>query len=105
MGRGPVRVDKRRYERFQAGIEVRFQAGEVQVTARSRDISLGGMFIETSEKLPYGTKVDLEVTLPSLPAPAVIAATVRWSSPDGMGVQFGSLRARETWAINQLSRR
>jgi hypothetical protein len=29
------------------------------------------------------------------------AAVVRWHKPAGFGVQFGSLRAREVWALNR----
>lgn len=100
-----MRVDKRRYERYPISVEVKFQHGEETVVARSRDISLGGMFVVTDRPLPIGTRCTLEVHLPPLPSPALIEATVRWTGPDGMGVQFGTLRARETWAINQLVRR
>jgi uncharacterized protein (TIGR02266 family) len=100
-----VGSDKRQYERYPIAIGVAFTMGNERVEARSRDISLGGMFIETTRVLPYGTRVSLELNLPSLPAPAVVECTVRWAGSDGMGVQFGSLRARETWAINQLARR
>ena len=35
---------------------------------------------------------------------AVVPAVVRWQKPDGVGVQFGQLRARDVWALNQLFR-
>jgi type IV pilus assembly protein PilZ len=41
-----------------------------------------------------GTKADLR--LPGI---------VRWAKPDGFGVQFGSLGARETHAISELLKR
>ncbi len=72
------------------------------VTGRSKDLSLGGMFIESSETLPFNTKLTLvtrfpdgEVRLPSI---------VRWSKPDGFGVQFQLLGARETHALTKLMR-
>lgn len=74
------------------------------VEALTRDVSLGGIFILTDRALPYGTVAHFELRLPALPEPARIEGTVRWSAHDGMGVQFHSLRARETWAINQLAR-
>jgi hypothetical protein len=66
---------------------------------------LGGAFIETDRPLPYGSRFEIELKLPALTTPAVIEATVRWTGGDGMGIQWGSLRARETWAINQLVKR
>lgn len=68
----------------------------------SRNVSLGGMYLITDESLPYGTKVHLEFHLPALNEDAKLEGFVRWVKPDGIGVQFGSLRAREVWAFNQL---
>jgi uncharacterized protein (TIGR02266 family) len=97
-------LNKRQYERHVAELVVAFEKDGQRVEARSRDISLGGMFVTTDRALPYGSRVVIEVALPSLSAPARIEVTVRWSNAEGMGVQFGTLRARETWAINQLAR-
>ena len=33
------------------------------------------------------------------PAVAVVTSTVRWTTPDGMGVQFGPMGVRETHAL------
>lgn len=99
-----VSANKRQFERVTAQLTVRFANGDSVVEAKTRDVSLGGIFITTNRALPYGTVTTFELDLPALPAPAKIEGTVRWSSADGMGVQFHSLRARETWAINQLSR-
>src|SRR5262249_24909756 len=69
---------------------------------RCRDVGLGGMFIETTAPLPYGAAIRLYLPLPGLQAGAVIDATVRWSKADGMGVQFGTMGARETYALTLL---
>ncbi len=105
-GRGNVSfAQKRQYERYVVALDVAFTVESERVQARSKDVSLGGMFVVTDRALPYGTTFELEVKLPALPQPAVIEATVRWSGPNGMGVQWGLLRARETWAIHQLTKR
>ena len=70
----------------------------------TRNISLGGMYVLTDAAVPYGTRVDVEVVLPALGQSATLDAVVRWQGPDGVGVQFGSLRAREVWALNLLFR-
>ena len=93
---------RRKYERTLIALGVTFVNGEDRVVARSRDVSLGGMFVETDRPLPYGTIFELSVALPSLPVPALIEATVRWVGPTGMGIQWGTLRAQESWAINQV---
>lgn len=98
-------ANKRQFERIVARITVRFKTIDgVHVEAVTRDVSLGGIFIETDKALPYGVMADFHLSLPALPEPAVIRGTVRWSASTGMGVQFHVLRAKETWAINQLAR-
>jgi PilZ domain len=96
-----VRDDNRKYPRKAVEAIVAFQAGEgPRVDARCRDVSLGGMFIETSPPLPYGAKLRIYLPLPGLDAG--IECVVRWAKPDGMGVQFGAMGARETHALTRL---
>lgn len=76
--------------------------GEDRIECVTRNVSLGGMYLLTDTRPPYGAKVMLELYLPALKERANIEAVVRWVKEDGVGVQFGSLRAREVWALNQL---
>ena len=95
-------TDKRQHPRKVIEAEVAFQVGDgTRVEARCRDVSLGGMFIETTTPLAYGSKVQLVMRLPGM-YDAPIEAIVRWSKPDGMGVQFGVMGARETHALTLL---
>lgn len=68
----------------------------------TRNISLGGMYLVTGSPLDYGTEVTLEFHVPALKEDVNVGAVVRFAQPDGMGIQFGSLRAREVWGLNQL---
>lgn len=95
-------TEKRAHVRVPARLRVLYEHGGAQVETFSRDISLGGMFLEAPPSLPFGTALTLEVALPALPRPALLPAVVRWVKGDGMGVSFGALRAAETWAINQI---
>jgi hypothetical protein len=95
--------ENRQHPRKIIASEVSFQAGESPRTdARCHDLSLGGMFIETPAPLPYGARLRLYLRLPGLRDETTIDAIVRWSKPDGMGVQFGVMGARETYALTQL---
>ena len=94
--------DKRVYKRQPIATPVVLVSGETRTDGIAKDISLGGMFIETAGPLPYGTRFVVEIKLRALQELSKIDAIVRWAGPNGMGVQFGSLRAKETWAINQL---
>ena len=95
-------TENRKYPRKILMTEVAYQVGDGPlVEAQCRDISLGGMFIETTSPLPYGATLRLHLPLPGIRGGSVIDAVVRWSKPDGMGVQFGVMGARETHALTQ----
>ena len=69
----------------------------------SVDISLGGMFIAT--EFPRRSARRSPSTRRSTGAgELVLPAIVRWTRPDGMGVQFQLLGARETFAITEIVR-
>ena len=51
--------------------------------------------------LAYGTEATVRMNLPALKEPALVKVTVRWVVPEGVGLQFGSLRALEVWGLNQ----
>ncbi len=70
----------------------------------SRDISLGGIFIETESPFAFGSTITVYITLPAYGAELALAAVVRWTAPDGMGLQFGSMGAHATHAITEVTR-
>jgi type IV pilus assembly protein PilZ len=71
----------------------------------AKDISIGGMFVESTEVVPFGTEISIVARLAGTKADLRLPGIVRWTKPDGFGVQFGSLGARETHAISQLLKR
>ena len=75
-----------------------------RVTGQSTDISLGGMFIETTQPAPFGAEIVVHVHVPGEPSAFALPGVVRWVRSDGMGVQFGLLGARETHTITELVR-
>ena len=84
------------------------KAGQKSFTAHTRNLSLGGMYIESSEVLPLLATVELRFKLPAQPEPVEVTAEVRWVEPgegallSGMGLRFHGLRARDVWAFNRL---
>lgn len=95
-------VGRRVHERYDRRLDVVVKHQRGRIECVTKNVSLGGMYLVTDERLEYGTAVELEIYLPALKEHASIDATVRWQKDDGMGVQFGPLRAREVWALNQL---
>ena len=47
----------------------------------------------------FGTVVKLHLHFPE--GMIAVEATVRWAKPGGMGIQFGVLGAKETFAITE----
>jgi hypothetical protein len=95
--------EHRQHPRKDFTSSVAFQRGDgPRVEGACHDVSLGGMYIETSEPQAYGTALRLFMRLPGLRQEAQIDAIVRWWKPTGMGVQFGVMGARETHALTTL---
>ncbi len=84
-------------------MEVRCEPkGAAAFTARARDVSVGGMFVESEERPAFGTEISIVGRPPGAGAPLVLPGVVRWSKDDGFGVQFGLLGAKETHALTLL---
>lgn len=101
---GAPLTQQRQFERYELVVPVVVVNGTEELSAKSRNISIGGMLIESDVVIPFGTKVVVRIHLPAMKEPSEIQATVRWARDGSIGVQFGSLRAKETWALNQLTK-
>ena len=96
-------IDLRRTPRVPLHRAVEFSSDSDDVPVRmegtARDISLGGMFIETDVPCAQGERITIHLTLPEGRQELSLPAIVRWTSKEGMGVQFGLLGARDTHEI------
>lgn len=76
-------------------------AGGAKVSCMLSNLSLGGAFLDT-QRLAMGERVHLSFKLPGLEDVIETQSTVRWSTQEGIGVQFDGLRARDVWALNRF---
>jgi uncharacterized protein (TIGR02266 family) len=94
--------------RYDRRIDVEIKVGGKVIAARSRNLSLGGMFVETSEVVREQTTVEVRFKVPTQPEPVEVTAEVRWiergtpERPAGVGIRFHGLRARDVWALNRF---
>ena len=95
-------TSRRVHERFVAELDVTILHEDREVKGRSINISLGGLFMSAEGRVPFGAQAKVRLRLPALKEDAVIPVTIRWVTDEGIGVQFGSLRALEVWALNKL---
>ncbi len=93
---------RRVHERYDCDLDVTVHYGGREIPAKAANVSLGGMYLVMAEQIPYGAQVKLRFRLPALKEFTESTTVVRWNKPDGIGVQFGSLRALEVWGLNQL---
>jgi type IV pilus assembly protein PilZ len=95
--------DKRLHPRvpLRANVTCELKGGGA-ITGISKDISIGGMFIESEAQVSFDTEVTILVRLPKAKADIRLPGVIRWKNPGGFGVQFGLLGARETHAISEL---
>ncbi len=95
--------DKRSHPRVPLSAEVTCEVSEgASILGSARDISVGGMYIESETQVSFGTEVSIVLRLPNTKADVRLPGTIRWIKPGGFGVQFGLLGARETHAISEL---
>ena len=97
-------VELRRHHRvpFTEPVVFARKGGEKRGSGQSADISLGGMYIETTTPEPFGAELVVHLHVPGEPSAFALPGIVRWTDAAGMGVQFGLLGARETHTITEL---
>jgi hypothetical protein len=95
--------EKRSHYRKSVGWEVQFSVGEqAPVNGVCRDLSLGGMNVHTDAPARFGARVTLHVRLHGMSDIRKLPGIVRWVKDGAMGVQFGLLGARDTYAITEM---
>ncbi len=100
-------IEQRRYPRTPLNTPATFV---IAGTAEERqgvgkDISIGGIFVETKMPAPFNTPIVIHAILPGANTRFALPGIVRWVSHGGMGVQFGMLGAVETHIITEIGRR
>ena len=100
-------IEQRRYARAPVDSPATFsvKGKPDKTTGLAKDISVGGMFIETTAPAGFGADVIVHVSLPGADTPVSLPGVVRWVRDGGMGVQFGLLGAIETHIITEIGRK
>ena len=102
MGREITSLQKRAATRHAVSIAVTVTAEGQSFESEMQNLSLGGAYVSLGRRLAMGTSVNLRFRIPTQEEAIAIDAQVRWSTDDGIGVQFGGLRAREVWSLNKF---
>jgi uncharacterized protein (TIGR02266 family) len=103
-----ARVEHRRSDRrYDRRLPIEYQHEGTVYSAHTRNISLGGVFIDTDKILPFGARITMRFSVPTQAEPVEVTGQVRWleseeQRPRGLGVRFEGLRARDVWALNKF---
>lgn len=101
-------VERRKHPRKKLVIKVTYIQGDAFHYYHTRDVSLGGMFLETRRPFPVGTLLDLDFSLPDkkerVEVGAEVVRTVAYDPGNpganpGMGVAFSRISARDREAL------
>jgi hypothetical protein len=95
--------EKRRHFRKRISSALEFQVGDgPRLPGVCHDLSFGGMHIQADATPPFAAQIVVHIRLKGMSANAALPGFVRWVKPGAIGVQFGSLGARETYAITEM---
>jgi hypothetical protein len=87
---GHLSDERRHYDRSRLIVDLHFDGGDATGVASSKDISLGGLYMNTQADIPVGTTLTLRI--PVGEQHVVIKADVVYSNPGrGVGVRFHRL--------------
>lgn len=87
--------DRRHFTRVDFKVSALLQAEGVAIKGEVVDVSLHGLYLETEEKIPIGTPVEVTIYLTSTQDPVVInvKGTVARQMPGGIGCAFDRMDA------------
>jgi uncharacterized protein (TIGR02266 family) len=92
--------ERRRAKRVPVEIQIQYETPDGFFQDYMRNLSLGGIFIETPKPLPMNTKLKVQFSLPDMSSPivaeGVVVHTLRVGQPEnpsvsGMGIRFSEL--------------
>ena len=82
--------ERRQFDRSRLIVDVHFDGADSTGVAGTKDISLGGLYLSTQERIPEGATLTLRIPLGG--EHVVVKADVVYSNPGhGVGVRFHRL--------------
>lgn len=96
--------NKRNFSRVDFKIDALLKVGEMTIKGEVKDLSLHGIFVQTTELIPVGTPVELTIYLTAIPPCIVvhINGVVVRSLEDGVGCTFDKMDAESFAHIRSI---
>ncbi len=110
MGVALKEMENRVTKRLPIRVLVEYESAEDFLIDYTANVSVGGMFIQTDEPLPVGSRFRLRFKVPDHSKIIETFGEVRWSVPPaeagpmrpGMGIQFDDLKASDLTLVQGL---
>lgn len=103
----PGQPNRRAHKRIPIQVRVRIQYTGREFTADSRNLSAGGVFLDTDRRIPVGTRVKLRFTVPIIAKyPIRAEGEVVWVGgevPPGLAVRFTKISEDDRTLLGELS--
>jgi hypothetical protein len=85
--------ERRNFSRVDFKVSALLQTDGTAIKGEVKDLSLHGLYLETSEVIPVGTTVEITIYLSATPEPVVInvSGSVARIVPGGLGCRFDKM--------------
>ncbi|MCU0556581.1 MAG: PilZ domain-containing protein [Desulfobacterales bacterium] len=93
---------KRSHARRRCQIDVDYDTRDGSFRNTIKDISIGGVFIETQEAFAIGQEIDLYLTSPINQVSCMVTGKVVRRDQNGIGIEFANLTRRQQGIIMSL---
>ena len=95
--------DRRKHSRKNCLMPVNYSVGGRPFKGYILDISIYGVFIETSDYFFSGQEIIMTFSVPHYQKPLTVTGEIVWSSQNGMGIKFGQLTSHQHQMIKTFS--
>ncbi len=85
-----------------AGIQSILEMRKTETNTNTHDISLGGMYIVSDQKLTVGNILHLDITLPGKAKRLAAFGEVVWSKDSGAGLRFMMIKSEDLEALKSF---
>jgi len=99
---GSIEHERRRFRRVNVQLPVTLEFGSERLNGSTLDLSIGGMFVQSSRALPVGSAVQVSLELKPDPPMLLAARVLRVAGNDCMGLQFDKINAQQTKKLQEF---
>ncbi len=102
VAHGSIENERRRFRRVKVQCNVSIECGSARTTGSTLDLSIGGIFVQSSSVFPVGSVARVEISLQSGNEVSLSARVLRVTDGDCMGLQFESLSVQQTKTLQDF---